>query len=290
MFGSIYWDPNPVLFTIPWLHWPILWYSVLFALGFVVGFPLFVSIAMRYYLFRQHPSNLQELRAKIVLLADRLTLYLILATIIGARIGHYLFYEKPSDYLNHIGEIFQIWKGGLASHGAALAIVIALVIFVRRYKDQFQSLSVIRLLDFLSIPAALAAALIRIGNFFNQEILGTKTQVPWAVIFGHPADRSAPFARHPVQLYESFFYFCVFLLLWRLSYHPKILLRKGKLIGLFLILVFGFRMVAEYWKVEQSLLLPKHFFLTMGQMLSIPAIIAGTVLFFWHRVRDQIKR
>jgi len=347
----IYWDPNPVLFYLPFLHVPILWYGVLFALGFILGFPIFVGVLERFFLQRPdfeerdikgecpHPkliagekgksqlvkalnawlasddpleeplpkraarfaacsihANLAVRRLKLeqmfadgilslkrqaVVLTDKLTVYMVVATVLGARLGHFLFYENPSEYMRDPLEIFAIWKGGLASHGAAVAIVLALWLYARRYP--VRQLSLLHLLDFVVVPTALAGALIRLGNFFNQEILGTVTDLPWAVVFGHAADHSLPAPRHPVQLYEAIAYGAIFYLLWKLSFRSKFLLNKGKLLGIFLILVFGFRFVVEFWKLEQSRLVSLP--LTMGQILSIPAIFIG----FFLVIRNQSK-
>ena len=346
----IHWDPKPEIFTLPIIHWPILWYGVLFTFGFAVGFPLFVSILFRYFLNRPdygesdilHPEELPKwgraksaiahalnlsiakeemsgvtpemkqqvlksrclhperamvrlrldhqfgsavlsLRKKALTLTDRLTVYMVVATILGARIGHFLFYERPSTYFNDPTEIFRVWEGGLASHGAIVAIILALIFFAHRIRDKAEGLTWLRLLDFVSLPTAFVGACIRVGNFFNQEILGTPSNLPWAVVFGHPADYSLPIPRHPVQLYEAVFYLAVFFLLWALSYRPRFLLAKGKLIGLFLMLVFGFRFLIEFLKVEQSHLLSHTFPLTMGQLLSIPAFCLGAIFYFWRR-------
>lgn len=360
----IYWDPRPELFVIPGIHWPILWYGLLFASGFFIGFPLFASILRRFFLQNptfsrldllkeaipsfsatgktalvkelNHclqrgesariaaipptilktwqkeiaqsrtprgaealarmalereigPTYLLSLRMKAHLLTDRLTLYMILATIFGARIGHFLFYERPSEYLSHPWTLFAMSRGGwsgLSSHGAALAILIALWLFQRTAKQWTEAISWVRLLDWVAIPTALAGSLIRIGNFINQEILGTPSNLPWAVLFGHPADYSAPLPRHPVQLYEALFYALVFLLLWRLSFRPLILCRTGTLIGLFLILVFSFRFCIEFVKMEQSHLLSHEQLFTMGQYLSIPLIILGIYFLLLPRKRE----
>jgi phosphatidylglycerol---prolipoprotein diacylglyceryl transferase len=268
----IYWDPNPEIFRLPFFNWPVLWYGVLFAFGFALGFPVFVGILTRFLG--------KDQKGKAILITDRITLYMILGTVIGARLGHFLFYEHPADYLKDPFEIFRIWKGGLASHGAALGIIIALVLFSYRIRSIAPSLDWVRLLDFVCVPAALAGGCIRIGNFINQEILGTPANLPWAVVFGHPADRSLPIPRHPVQIYESLFYFLVFFILWRLSYKQSFLEARGKLIGLFLVLVFGFRFFIEFLKNEQSRLLNSPV-LNMGQILSIPVVIAGLLFYFW---------
>lgn len=277
----IYWDPSPEIFILPIVHWPILWYGVFFALGFAVGFSIFYSL-----LFRLMQSCFQEpvssLKKKAMWLADRLTIYIIIATVVGARVGHFLFYEDPSEYLTKPLEIFYVWKGGLASHGAAIGIVLGVILFARHYKALLGGLDWIRLLDLICVPTAFAGACIRIGNFCNQEILGTPATVPWAVIFGHPMDHSAPIPRHPVQLYEALLYLIVFALLWKLSYLPRYFLAKGRLFGLFLISVFGGRFFLEFVKVEQSALVIKSF-LTMGQWLSIIPILAGLWLLISSR-------
>jgi len=276
----IHWDPNPDLFIIPILKWPIKWYGFFFALGFALGIPLFRNLLLRYFLATGRTKDSDELGKKALKITDRLVLYVVVATIVGARLGHFLFYERPSDYLSDPMELLRIREGGLASHGAAIAILLALWFFSQWATKIDKGLSWIRLLDFLTIPAALAAGFIRIGNFVGQEILGTPTLLPWGVVFGHPEDHSAPIPRHPVQIYEALFYFAVCFLLWRLSMKNKFLLAKGWLIGLFLILVFAFRFFIEFVKEEQSRLLSMAGELTMGQWLSIPFVLLGAMLFY----------
>ncbi|OGN63427.1 MAG: prolipoprotein diacylglyceryl transferase [Chlamydiae bacterium RIFCSPHIGHO2_12_FULL_49_9] len=282
MIGVIYWDPRPEIFVLPIVNWPILWYGVFFTLGFALGFPIFVGVLSRFFkLMGSVPSD--QIRKTAVQITDRLVVYMIVATVVGARVGHFLFYERPASYFKDPWEIFRIWEGGLASHGAVVAILIAVFIFSMRIRKTAKGLSWVRLLDFVSIPTAMVAAWIRLGNFFNQEILGTKTDVPWAVVFGHPADHSRPAARHPAQIYEMLFYLAVFFLLWRLSYRSKFLMSQGKLIGTFLILVFGFRFVIEFLKLEQSHLVSAQSALTMGQYLSLPVVALGLLFYFWKR-------
>lgn len=281
LLSFIYWDPDPEVFFLPILNWPILWYGVFFAFGFAVGFVLFYFLLLKV-LQTRFKEPLASLKKKAMFLTDRLTIYMIISTIIGARLGHFLFYESPSDYLSHPLELFWIRKGGLASHGAALGIVIGLFLFARRYQKELGGLGAIRLLDLVCVPTAFAGASIRIGNFINQEILGTKTDVPWAVVFGHPMDHSLPAPRHPVQLYEALCYLATFFILYRLTFLPKHFLKEGRLIGLFLVLIFGSRFFMEFLKVEQSFLIEKSF-LTMGQILSIIPILVGFWLLFRSR-------
>lgn len=237
----------------------------------------------RLSLDKEMGSAVLGLKKKAVMITDRLTIYMILATVVGARLGHFFFYEHPIDYLTNPIELFRVWEGGLASHGAVIAIILAMFLFSYRIRSKTEELNWLRLLDFVSVPTALAGSFIRLGNFFNQEILGTPSNLPWAVVFGTPADHSIPIPRHPVQIYESLFYLAVFFLLWRLTYRPAFLLAKGKLVGLFLILVFGFRFLIEYLKTEQSNIVSLASDLTMGQYLSIPAIAAGFLFYFWKR-------
>ncbi len=336
-FAFFYWDPTPEIFVLPFVHYPVLWYGALFALGFILGFPIFASLLERFFRLRPRfeacdikvdlvhpkvgakkdtasileslntwlysdelidgervtgtikrrlklekliPNGIYSFKKQAVNLTDKLTLYVVIATVLGARIGHLVFYEKPSYYACHPMEIIAVWKGGLSSHGAAVGIVLALWFFTMRFKSQMRHLTFLGLLDFIAVPTALAGAFIRVGNFFNQEILGVATTVPWAVVFGHPADNSLPTPRHPVQLYEAVFYAGVFFFLWFLSHRPRFLKERGRLIGLFFMLVFGFRIVVEYWKLEQSVLLPFSSDITMGQILSVPIVVAGAWLYF----------
>lgn len=268
-----YWDPNPEVWTIPYFHIPILWYGVLFALGFIVGAPLFRHLYVRRgTLLGGSPREKLQKEGKTIV--DALVLYMVLGTLIGARLGHFLFYERPSHYLSHLGELFG--TQGLSSHGAIVGILIAVAIFAKRHP----SLSFFSLLDLISVPAAFASGMIRIGNFINQEILGTLTTLPWGVVFGHPADHSIPAPRHPVQLYEAIFYFFLCALFARIALRTSLLSSPGKIGGLFLLVTFAFRFFIEFWKEEQSLLLHSEFSLTMGQLLSVPIMVFGGWLYF----------
>lgn len=288
IFSYLYWDPKAELFNIPWINVPVFWYGIFFAAGFWLGFLVFVRILLSY--FRHLPSYRQlkdaELKAKVQKIADRLTVYIVIATLVGARLGHFFFYEDPSEYFADPLEIFRIRNGGLASHGAVIGILLATLLFRYRIRKEFPQLTWVRILDFLAAPAALAGSFIRIGNFFNQEILGTFSDMPWAVVFGHPADHSFPSPRHPVQLYEAIGYFAIFCLLWHLSRKASILASQGKLIGLSLILIFSFRFAMEFFKIEQSHLLMSSY-LTMGQLLSLPVILLGFGFYFWRPNRSH---
>jgi len=267
MLGYLYWDPSRAV--IPWdlplLHRPLLWYGFLFALGF------FLAYGILLVLLRHETSKEVQTHAKKI--ADQLTFYGILGTLIGARLADVIFYENWNEILRDPWSIFKVWEGGLASHGGVVGIFVALILFQRRHR--FCSWR--HLLDLLVLPAGIIAFFIRIGNFINQEILGRPTQMPWAVIFGHPADGSKPVPRHPVQLYEAFFYLAVFGVLWLLRKKWSSW-REGQLAGLFLSVIFSFRFLIEFFKEEQSWWLYGSP-ITMGQLLSLPFIAFGFYLF-----------
>ncbi|MEI6243349.1 MAG: prolipoprotein diacylglyceryl transferase, partial [Chlamydiota bacterium] len=231
-------------------------------------------------------SNVVSVKKKAFLITDHFLIYMIVATIIGARIGHILFYEDPKWFFFHPFDIFKVWEGGLASHGAAIAILGAVFLFSRNYLPKFYPrISFLSFMDLIVIPVSFAAVCIRVGNFFNQEILGTLSNSRVAVIFGHAADGSLPLPRHPVQIYEALGYLVIFGLLWSLSY--KILWKEGKLFGLFLVLVFTLRFFIEFLKVEQSVLI-QNSYVTMGQYLSLPFIVLGFISLNWNRLRRKV--
>lgn len=279
VFAYFVWDPSPEIFNfnIPILNRPLLWYGFLFALGFFVGYLVLTYLLRRYFLFNLDTApkkDIKSIKAKVTAQAEHLTFYVTIGAIVGSRLGDVLFYQSWAGIVRNPFSIFAVWEGGLSSHGGAIGILIALWILARRKKILFWTV-----VDFTVIPTAVAAVFIRIGNFFNQEILGIPTQLPWGIIFLHPADGASILPRHPAQLYEALWYLFAFgILLWywhcHLPFKPP-----GKLTGLFLILVFGFRFFVEFIKVEQSAHFSGASFLTMGQWLSLPFIALGLWLF-----------
>ncbi len=282
MVGYLFWDPNPTAFTIPFIDRPIAWYGIIFALGFFLGFYLLLPLFKRYARTCTDWSE-EVLKKKALLFSERLTVYVIIATVLGARLGHILFYEKLGDYLAHPLEILKTWEGGLASHGGIIGILIGINLFYFRSRRDFPILSIRRIIDLLIVPALFVGTLIRLGNFVNQEVLGVATTVSWAIIFGHPIDGSYPVPRHAAQLYEALFYFFSFLSFW--AFFPRFLYPAGRLSGLFFITTFTFRFFIEFIKEEQSHLLGQNL-LTMGQWLSIPMILFGAFLMIRFR-REQ---
>ncbi len=230
------------------------WYGVLFALGFILGY----NILTKIFKAENKPDKLM----------DGLLTYVMLGTIIGARLGHCLFYEPEYYIFNNPLEIFKVWKGGLASHGGALGIFIAIYYFSKSYKQPY-----LWVLDRLAIVVPLAGALIRLGNFFNSEIIGNASDAPWAVVF----TKFDATPRHPAQMYESLCYLVIFFISYFGFKYVKVFKYKGFLFGVFLTLIFGSRFCIEFFKRNQ-VDFEEGMILNMGQILSIPLVIAG--LFF----------
>lgn len=270
------WDPPREAFTVPLLDRPIMWYGICFVLGFIAGYFVMIPIVSRKLKDSRPALSAIDVRNTSFWLVDRLTWYVLIGAIVGARLGHVFFYDWPI-YRDNPLDIFKIWEGGLASHGGVIGIFIALFFYKRIVLKNFPEFTFLGLLDLLVVPTALAVCFIRIGNFFNQEILGTQTSLPWAVLFGHPADGSYPVPRHPAQLYEAISYFLTFIILYSLWKWQYDRLKPGILSGLFFILVFGSRFFIEFLKERQGLVLDESFLQT-GQYLSLPFIALGVLL------------
>ena len=196
--------------------------------------------------------------------------YMILGTVIGARLGHCLFYN-PSFYLSHPIEILEIWKGGLASHGAAIGILTALYLYVRKRKE----ITFLWIIDRVVITVALSGFFIRMGNLFNSEIIGKPTNANWGFVFVSVDN----IPRHPAQLYEAIAYLLIFIFLFSFYFRVKGKFKNGLLFGLFLVLIFAFRFFVEFLKEDQSPF--EHgMVLNMGQLLSIPFVLLGIYLLF----------
>lgn len=257
ILDAIIWDVSPEIFPNSWL--PVRWYGLLFASAFIVG----VWILNKIY--KAEGRTEQDV--------DVITLYMIVGTVVGARLGHTLFYA-PDYYLSNPIEILKIWEGGLASHGATIGILLALYLFSRKYKFNY-----LWVLDRIVIVVALGGALIRLGNLMNSEIFGRPTDLPWGFIFVRQQEFSHV-PRHPTQLYESLFAFLLFVLLYWLWKQRKSLLPQGMLFGLFVTLLFTFRFLVEFLKEPQEAF-EAEMVLNMGQLLSIPLIIVGLIVLYW---------
>lgn len=258
--NAIIWDFNPLLFGF------LRWYSLLFALAFVAGYLILQKIIFQ----KENIPNSY---------LDKLAVYVFLGVLIGARLGHCLFYE-PSYYLNNIVEMIlpiaqtqDGWKfvgyQGLASHGGAIGILIAIWLYARKTK-----LTMLWTLDRLVIVVALAGLFIRLGNLCNSEIYGIATNSDWGFIFVRNGETVA---KHPTQLYEAIAYLITFAILLFIYIKQKTRVIPGTLFSLFLILAFTSRLIIENWKEVQEAW-EANMALNMGQILSIPFIAIGIVI------------
>lgn len=248
------WDIDPILVSLGALK--IRWYGLMFASAFMA------SYSMMAWIYKRENKNVEDL--------DSLLWYLAIGTIVGARLAHCLFYD-PAYYFSHPIKFLAIWEGGLASHGGFVGILVALYLYKRKTGDSY-----LWLMDRVAFSGALATVLIRIGNFFNSEILGLPTDAPWAIIFA----RIDNLPRHPVQLYESFSYLLVFAVLFLVYKKTAFKPIKGLLFGLYTALVFMARFFLEFYKTRQESY-SHEFWMTTGQMLSIPFFLAGVIFIVW---------
>lgn len=273
MIGFITWTASPNLLSSPIT---VRWYGLMFAIGFLVGYKIIERM------FRHEGAPERWIAP--------LFFYVVIATIVGARLGHVFFYDW-SYYSTHPGDIIKVWEGGLASHGGTLGIIIAILLYSRYVTHK----PLLWTLDRLSVPTGFVAALIRIGNLMNHEIYGGATSLPWGTRFisnigswmrGAEPVFTAP--SHPTQAYEAACYLVVFALCMWLYWKRNAEERRGLLFGVLMLGIFGTRFVIEFVKnVQESweLSLRESIGLDQGQLLSIPFIIAGV----WFIARAMTK-
>jgi len=247
---------SPELFSIGPIH--IRYYSTLFVSGFIIGYYIFV------WFFKREKLPLDIL--------DVLLYTLLGSAVVGARLGHCLFYE-PEYYLANPIEIIKIWHGGLASHGGAVALLIAMWWYANKYGKKYR-FDFWWLMDRVGIATALACCLIRLGNLMNSEIYGNPTDLPWGFIF---ILRGETVPKHPTQLYEALSYLLLFAILMIIYYKFLPKLKRGTMFGIFLIGMFSARFFIEFVK-EPQVAFEQGMSLNMGQLLSIPFILAGILL------------
>lgn len=264
------WDFNPVMISLGSLE--IRYYGLMWALALLLGGWFFGNFCKREKL---NPE-----------LADSIFVFGALATVIGARVGHCLFYEPDYYLLKPWTIITEIRNGGMASHGAAIGLLIGLWLFSRKNKMPY-----IWSLDRIMIPVGIGGAIVRFGNLFNSEIVGCVTDVPWGFKFvrlfpGVPVENIP--AQHPTQLYEAICYLVTFAVLAYL-YYAKDLGRKrpGLLFGIGLQGIFLTRFCIEFVKLEQEAF-EKGMALDMGQLLSIPFILLGAYVIYRAVTRPEV--
>lgn len=284
MLGYFFWDPPRSLLTIPFLGISIGWYGVLFALGFY-GAAVTVRALIRSKLRTYQPAESPQLDDTGPFV-DSLSTHIFFGMVLGARLGHVLFYDLEF-YLQHPIEICKPWLGGLASHGGVLGILAALWLFSKKKWNNPHLPMGLNLVDAISIASALTAACIRGGNFFNQEITGLPTQLPWAVLFGNPLDAEPFVPRHPTQLYEACVSLALFICLFSYGRRGRFA-SNGLITGVYLLLTFSSRMFIEMYKVPQCSFDEGP--IRMGQLLSIPLVILGLFLVYRAYATKSMER
>ena len=270
MFETLFinWSMNPEIFSLGPLS--VRWYGLLFISGFILGWFIF-----KWFFQREGVP---------VTLLDPLLYTLLIGTIVGARLGHCLFYQ-PDYYLGSwqgFWEIFMPWKGGLASHGGTIALIIAMWWFAKHYGRKYD-FDFLWILDHLCIAVCFAGAFIRLGNLCNSEIYGDVTTLPWGFIFELRGETEP---KHPTQLYEALSYAILgvaLLLLYRFRAQK---MYRGTFIGVFFIVLFGMRFLIEFIK-EPQVGFEENMVLNMGQLLSIPFILLGIGILIYAYVRKQ---
>ena len=252
----VHWHVDPAILHIG--NFELRWYSLLFVSGFILGWFIFSWFFDR-----------EKLDKKLL---DPLLYTLLICTIVGARLGHCLFYQ-PDYYLGNwagFWEIFMPWKGGLASHGGTIALILGMWWFAAHYGKK-HDFDFVWLLDHLAITVAFAGAFIRFGNLFNSEIYGDVTNLPWGFIF---EIRGETEPKHPTQLYEGFTYLLLGFALIALYKKKLDETYRGMFVGIFLTVCFGARFLIEFIK-EPQVEFEESMVLNMGQLLSIPFILLG---------------
>ncbi|MCM1292592.1 MAG: prolipoprotein diacylglyceryl transferase [Bacteroides sp.] len=267
--GYIVWNMNPDLISGPVT---IRWYGLMFAIGFLIGY----EIVARMFKHEGAPERWLGF----------LLLWTMAGTIIGARLGHCYFYEWDYYSANPI-EILKVWKGGLASHGGAIGVIVGVLCFSLFTSHR----SPLWTFDRLVVPIALVGGLIRLGNLFNSEIFGGPTDLPWGMMFVNSREWHMLYEGipcHPTQIYEALCYFALFALLMWMYWKRNAEQRPGLIFGVFLVGTFLSRFFIEFIKNDQEAF-EADMVLNMGQCLSIPFVLVGLVLIVRALMRPAVK-
>ena len=266
MLDFITWTFNPELISSPVT---VRWYGLMFAIGFLVGY----EIVWRMFRHEGAPEKW----------VGSLFVYVVVATFFGARFGHVFFYAWDY-YSQHLGDILKVWEGGLASHGGAIGIVIAILL----YSKYVTKKNPLWTFDRLVVPVPFVGALIRMGNLFNHEIYGGPTDLPWGFSFidnigawMHGAQPIMTVPCHPTQIYEALCYMALFVVLMLMNWKWNAQRRQGLIFGVFFTVLFSARFLIEYVKNVQEpweVGMIESIGMNMGQLLSVPFVIVGVIL------------
>lgn len=268
MLDFITWNVNPTA-----LSWPvdIRWYGLMFAIGFWIGF----NIVARMFKREGAPERWLGI----------LLIWVAAGTVIGARLGHVFFYEWDY-YSQHPFKILATWEGGLASHGGAIGVIIAVILFSIFTTKR----NPLWTFDRLVVAIALVGGLIRMGNLMNSEIFGHATNLPWGFMFVRSREWHMLYegqAVHPTQIYEALCYFGLFALLMWMYWKKNCGERPGLIFGTFLVGIFLPRFFIEFIKNPQ-VAFEQDMVLNMGQLLSIPFVLLGTALVIWALTHPRV--
>lgn len=275
----ITWNVDPTLLHLGAVE--VRWYGLLFALGLILLGPM---IAEKMWKREGLPEAW----------LNSLFIYVVVGTVIGARLGHVLFYD-PAYYLANPSKIIAVWEGGLASHGGAIGVIIAVWIYSCRVAGR----SILWTLDRIAVPTGLVAMFIRLGNLMNSEIFGRPTDLPWGFRFLRSAEYhqlvpDLSIGCHPTQLYEALAYLLTFLLTMWLYWRRDMARRyQGLIFGVLLLCIFGSRILIESVKNVQEaweLDLIASYGLNMGQILSIPFVVVGGCLVLWSLIWGKAEQ
>ena len=260
LLAHIDWYATPEIFTIG--GFSLRWYGLLFASAFLFG----LFIVRRMFAAEKAPEEW----------LDKVFMYMVIGTVIGARLGHVFFYDWDY-YSQHPIDIIKVWEGGLASHGGALGIIIALWFFSKYTAKR----SILWILDRVVVPTALGGFFIRMGNLMNSEIVGNPSDVSWAFIFHNASPAIERVPRHPVQLYEALCYLVSFAILYYIYWRTDKKDKSGFIFGAFMMLIWGVRFWLEYYKNSQGGMEEYvNNALSTGQLLSIPFFLVGAYFVF----------
>ena len=262
----ITWNADPVIFSLGPIA--LRWYGLAFAIGFIVGY----NIVAKMFKHEGAPEKWLGV----------LLTYIVVATIIGSRLGHVFFYQWDY-YSQHLDEIFKIWEGGLASHGGTIGNIIAILLFSWFVTKKNPSWT----FDKLVVPVALVGGLIRLGNLMNSEIYGGVTDLPWGFVFVRDG-QTLPM--HPTQIYEALCYFALFGLLMWMYWKKNAQERPWLITGVFFIGIFLPRFLIEYVKnvqVGKEVEMIAEYRINMGQLLSIPFIIIGVIMVVYAMIKPR---
>lgn len=275
----IHWNQSRFIWVSEKLGVQISWYGLCFSLGVFLSCLLGIRLALSYC------KDVKE-KTSVKTALENFSLYSLLFIVLGARVAYILFYGGRF-YWRHPAEIIKIWHGGLASHGGILALILWAWCFAYRSRKTLPRLSFLFLVDLCAAAFGCAAFLIRIGNFMNQEIVGTPTSLPWGVVFSNPTDGILGQVVHPVQLYEGISYLIFSIVIYYLCYAKRLLLGSGLPCGFALMGTAVIRFLAEFVKSHQGNVVSEASYLTIGQMLSCPMFLLGLGIVFVYFIRKK---